>query len=163
METTECNKACCFTGHRSIPDEMVGYLTKRVIDGLNYLYSQGITTFLAGGAIGFDTIAAKAVIKYRKAHRDVRLVLVIPCRDQTKMWKLADIIIYNHIKKQADEVICLSDHYYNGCMHDRNKYLVDHSSACICYLTQLDGGTAHTVKYAKSKGLSVYNLAQGMG
>lgn len=159
-ETAIKEKACCFTGHRTIPYDMTEYLTKRVTDGLDYLYSQGINTFLAGGAIGFDTLAAKAVIHFRKAHRDVRLVLIIPCQDQTKKWKLADIITYKHIKKQADEVICLSDHYYNGCMHDRNRYLVDHSSACICYLTQPDGGTAFTVKYAKSKGLSVFNLAQ---
>lgn len=157
--TVDRNISCCFTGHRNIPDEMISYLSKRITDGIEYLYSQGITTYLAGGALGFDTLAAKAVIEYRKDHRDIRLVLVLPCKDQAKMWQQTDVKVYESIKKSADDVICLSDHYYKGCMQDRNRYLVDHSSACICFLTQSSSGTAYTVNYAKSKGVSVFNLA----
>ena len=50
--------------------------------------------------------------------------------------------------------------YYNGCMQVRNRYLVDHSSACICYLNNLRSGTAYTVKYAESQGLQIINLAE---
>ena len=139
---------------------MADYLFQRIKDGVNYLYSHGVRTYLTGGAIGFDTLAAKAVIECRNIHEDIRLILIIPCRDQTRGWKQADVEIYEHIKELADEVICLSEHYYNGCMHYRNRYLIDNSSACICYLTQTKGGTAYTVTYAREKGLSVFNLAQ---
>jgi len=158
--TIDRTKTCSFTGHRVIPDEITGYLTKRVKDGVDYLYSQGIKTFLTGGAIGFDTLAAKAVIECREAHEDIRLILVIPCRDQTRTWKQADVDAYERIMKHANEVICLSEHYYNGCMHTRNRYLVNNSNTCICYLTRENGGTAYTVRYAKSSGLTVFNLAQ---
>ena len=44
-------------------------------------------------------------------------------------------------------------------MHKRNRHLVDHSSICVCYLTEDRGGTAYTVNYAKKQGLKVINLA----
>ena len=154
------NSTCSFTGHRAIPDGMTNYLFKRVKDGVNYLYPHGIRTFLTGGAIGFDTLAAKAVIECRNIHQDIQLILVIPCRDQTRAWRQADIATYEYMKELADKVICLSEHYYNGCMHRRNRYLIDNSNACICFLTRTSGGTAYTVRYAKDRGLSIFNLAQ---
>ena len=160
MVNIDRNSTCSFTGHRAIPDGMAEYLLRRIKDGVNYLYSHGIRTFLTGGALGFDTLAAKAVIECRSVHEDIRLILVIPCRDQARGWKQTDIETYEPIKELADEMICLSEHYYNGCMHCRNRYLVGNSCACICYLTQAKGGTAYTVAYAREKGLSVFNLAQ---
>lgn len=160
MINIDRSSTCSFTGHRAIPDDMTNYLFKRVKDGVNYLYPHGIRTFLTGGAIGFDTLAAKAVIECRNVIKDIRLILVIPCRDQTRAWKQADIETYEYIKELVDEVICLSEHYYNGCMHRRNRYLIDNSNACICFLTRTSGGTAYTVRYAKDQGLSVFNLAQ---
>ncbi len=154
------SKTCSFTGHRTIPDGMSEYLIKRIMDEVNYLYALGVKTFLAGGAIGFDTLAAKAVIECRETHNDIRLIIVIPCRDQARGWKQADIDTYERIKKLANDVIYLSEHYYRGCMHSRNRYLIENSKTCICYLTQESGGTAYTVKYAKDKGLTVFNLAQ---
>lgn len=151
---------CCFTGHRDIPLEMEQYLTGRITDGINYLYSHNIRTFLTGGAIGFDALAAKAVLKCREACSDIRLIVVMPCQDQAKGWCQKDIDAHELINRLADGVICLSEHYFRGCMHQRNRILADNSSTCICYLNQAGSGTAYTVNYAKNKGLSVFNLAQ---
>lgn len=151
--------ACSFTGHRAIPNEIRNYLLGRVKDAVNYLYPRGIKTYLTGGAIGFDTLAAMAVIKCREVYKDIRLILVIPCRDQARTWTPHDVVVYENIKQLADEVVCLSEYYYNGCMHARNRYLIDNSDSCVCYLTRASGGTAYTIRYARERGLSVYNLA----
>ena len=129
MVSIERSGTCSFTGHRSIPVDVASYLSQRVKDGVNYLYSHDVKTFLAGGALGFDALAAKAVLECRRIHEDIQLILVIPCRDQSRFWKKADIETYEHIKVLANEVICLSERYYDGCMHSRNRYLIDHSSA----------------------------------
>lgn len=154
------DSTCSFTGHRTIPSGMSDYLFRRIKDGVNYLYLQGVRTFLAGGALGFDALAAEAVIECRKEHRDIRLVIVIPCRDQAARWSAEQRARYERINAAADEVICLAEHYYRGCMHDRNRYMIDNSRACICYLTEQTGGTAYTVGYARSKGLKIFNLAK---
>lgn len=158
----DINKTCSFTGHRSIPNDVSDYLIQRIVDGILYLYAHDVKTFLTGGAIGFDTLAAKAVIQCRNEHKDIRLILVIPCQGQTKAWKQSDIETYDQIKSLSDKVVCLSPRYYNGCMHERNRCLVNNSSFCICYLTHSSGGTAYTVGYAKSKGLTVFNLAHSV-
>lgn len=153
-------ETCCFTGHREIPAGLDKHLFKRVSDGIEYLYKHGTKTYLTGGALGFDTIAAQSVISMREQYPDIQLIVVVPCQDQDKYWNQQDRDTYRQIKKYADEVICLSEKYYKGCMFKRNQHLVDNSRTCICYLTKGSGGTAYTVNYAKSKGLTVYNLAR---
>ena len=109
---------------------------------------------------GFDTIAAQAVLSVKEIHPEVKLILVLPCENQTKYWKQQDIDVYNDIKLRADKVKVLAPHYYNGCMQKRNRHLVDCSSACICFLTKHEGGTAYTVDYAKQKGLYLINVVE---
>lgn len=161
MVMIDRSKTCSFTGHREIPEGLADHLTQRIMDGVNYLYSHGVNMYLSGGALGFDTLAAKAVIQCRAVHSDIQLILVLPCRDQAKFWNRADQDTYMHIKQLANEVVCLSEHYYRGCMHSRNRYLIDNSSVCMCYLTHAGGGTAYTVDYAKYNKLTVFNLAKG--
>ena len=70
-----------------------------------------------------------------------------------------DIIAeYERIMKAADKVTYTSEQYYSGCMHKRNRHLVDNSSVCVCYLTESTGGTAYTVEYAHKNNLTVINL-----
>ena len=57
-----------------------------------------------------------------------------------------------------DKTVCVSDHYFNGCMQKRNRFLADISSLCICYLTKNTGGTAYTVRYAQKEGLKIVNI-----
>ncbi len=152
-------KGCCFTGHREISADKISKLRKRLKKGVNYLYIHGITTFYTGGALGFDTLAAKAVLSCRRRHSDVKLIVAVPCRDQTKYWKWLDVWRYKRILRAADEVVYLSNHYHPGCMQKRNRYLVDNSCVCVCFLTKENGGTASTVQYARKRGLKIYNLA----
>ena len=161
LTMTEKAKSCCFTGHREIPQELTGRLMQRLKAGIDYLYTNtGVTTYYTGGALGFDTLAAQAVIDRHRELTDIRLVLVIPCADQAARWNNDAVAAYERIKASADEVICLAEHYYRGCMHQRNRYMADHSAACICYLTKDTGGTAYTVQYARKNGLKIYNLAK---
>lgn len=83
----------------------------------------------------------------------------MPCENQTQGWGQADKDEYERIKAAADKVVYTSKEYYSGCMHKRNRHLVDNSSLCICYLTKDEGGTAYTVNYARSKGMNIVNVA----
>ena len=153
------NSTCCFTGHRhlSVSNEILSArLEKQIID----LIEQGIIYYGAGGALGFDTIAALTVIKLRNQYPNIKLILVLPCKDQTKGWNDNDISVYNYILSQANKVVYTSESYYPGCMHKRNRHLVDNSSHCICYMEKDSGGTAYTVSYARDSSLTVYNLAE---
>lgn len=152
-------KTCCFTGHRIIPaheyEEIQNTLEKIVISLIN----NGVCYFGSGGALGFDTMAALTILKLKEKYPHIKLILVLPCENQTYKWQQKDIDIYENIKSKCDKYVYTSKYYYNGCMFKRNKHLVDNSKYCICYLTKKTGGTAYTVNYAKSNGLTIYNIA----
>mgnify|MGYP001034658798 CR=1 FL=1 len=150
---------CCFTGHRQLPPvkqaEIAGQL-ERVITGL---YQRGILYYGAGGALGFDCLAAQTVLRLRESCPGMKLILVLPCLTQTQSWRPEDIAEYERIKAQADKVVYTAQQYTKGCMHKRNRHLVDNSSVCVCYLNRESCGTAYTVNYAKKNGLEIINLA----
>ena len=150
---------CCFTGHRQIPVEKVEIVKTRLREALISAVNSGYRYFGAGGALGFDTLAANEVLALKDYCLDVRLILVLPCKSQARGWKSRDIEVYEAIKKSAYKVEYISENYYNGCMHKRNRHLVDNSSMCICYLTKKSGGTHYTVHYTEEHGLNIINLA----
>lgn len=153
------NKSCCFTGHRVIPKRDY----KKISDQLELvvldLITQGFTNFYVGGALGFDTLAAKTVIKAKKLFSHVKLKLILPCRDQSIFWNDHDKKVYNEILKAANSVEYVADRYTPTCMFERNRRLVDASSVCVCYLVKDRGGTVYTVDYAKKQGLRIINIA----
>lgn len=151
--------SCCFTGHRNINKSILPKLKDCLVDNILKLIEQGITDFYAGGAFGFDTLASLVIIKLKKTYPRVRLILVLPCLNQTAKWKNEkDIEIYNKILSKADDIVYISNEYTDTCMLERNRYMVDNSSYCICYLNRTFGGTAYTYNYAKDKGSSIINL-----
>ena len=153
-------QAACFTGHREIPLLQQLPLKKKLRRTIISSIEEGYRFFGAGGALGFDTLAAKTVLDLKKDYPDIKLILVLPCLNQTRGWKEKDIETYENIKSQADKVVYTSEQYFRGCMQKRNRHLVDNSTLCISYLTGETGGTAYTVNYARSKGLKILNLAE---
>lgn len=153
-------QTCCFTGHRTIPLGMERKLFCVTEEIVEKAIKDGYRYFGAGGALGFDTIAALVVLKLKKHYPDIKLILVLPCLTQTQGWKNKDVEIYEDIKKRADKVVYTSQRYVRGCMHKRNRHLVDNSSLCICYYTKEIGGTHYTVNYAYHKLLKVLNIAE---
>lgn len=152
-------ETCCFTGHRKIPPEQLDVMAQRLEETILACINDGYKYFGAGGALGFDTIAALKIIELRDRFPQIKLILVLPCRSQTRGWKKEDIDTYEMIKLNADKVVFTSDEYFNGCMQKRNRHLVDCSTRCICYLTDNKGGTAYTVNYARKKEIDVINIA----
>ena len=154
---------CSFTGHR--PKKLISYtagngerysalketLKKEIIKKIE----NGADTFLSGMALGIDTIAARAVIELKKTYPYVKLVAVIPCEGQERLWKEKDVTEYADILSQCDEKVVLSEKYTSYCMHVRNKYLVDNSDSMIAVWDGSPGGTGGTVALARKKGVPV--------
>lgn len=152
-------QTCCFTGHREIPMEQYENIIKQLKLQIITLIHQDVIYFLTGGALGFDTLAAQTILELKKDYPQIKLILILPCKNQTLGWSLSNVEKYEKIKKACDKYFYISDVYTRNCMYERNRYLVDCSNYCICYLTKPSGGTAYTVRYAKKNGLTVINLA----
>lgn len=154
------NRTCCFTGHRDIPASELPYIAERLREEIVSLINNDVIYYGAGGALGFDTLASQTVLKLKKDYPNIKLILVLPCRSQTKGWSKKDIEEYERIKRLCDKCVYTSEEYTYGCMQKRNRHLVDHSGHCICYLNKSHGGTYYTVSYADSQGLDIINIAR---
>ena len=121
---------CCFTGHRDIPPEILPALARKLETTVHDLIADGIRYFYAGGALGFDTLAAETVLRLRDQAPQIRLILALPCREQTRGWPAMSV----------------------------NRFMVDHSAVCVAYCTRATGGSAYTLQYARKARLRIILL-----
>jgi len=158
--THDAEKSCCFTGHRKIDPKDYENITRKINSLVEELISNGIVHYYAGGAIGFDLVASVAIVNRKLFHPEVSLTLALPCKNHDAKWTDLERELFSRVVKRADRVVYVSEEYSRYCMSLRNRYMVDRSSVCICYLNSDRGGTASTVKYAAGKGLKIINIAE---
>lgn len=84
-------------------------------------------------ALGFDRLAAEAIVSLKGELLHVRLIAVVPFRGQSNRWLSIEQRRYRQLLAQADKVIVLSEHYYQGCLLRRNNYMLAHSCGVIAY------------------------------
>lgn len=151
-------KICCFTGHREIEAKYLVGMCAWLDRCVERLVERGYDEFRAGGALGFDTFAALSVIKAKRNNPHIKLVLMLPCRDQDKYWNGKEKALYEYVKSHADEITYSRERYRRGVMNERNRALVDGSDACVAFLKKKRGGTSYTCGYAEKRGLTVFNI-----
>lgn len=149
------DKCCFFTGHRSAGENCRSVLECAVLDLIN----SGVEVFIAGGAVGFDMLAAETVLEIKADYPHIRLLLYLPCRNHSAKWKADDRTRLEMIMKNADEVRYISDgEYTDGCMKRRNEAMVRDAHYCIAWYKKHIGGTSQTLAIAKKCGCAVRNI-----
>lgn len=162
--------ACAFTGHRpqkypwgydeGAPDcvKLKQVLTAQIAA----LVEKGITDFLSGMAQGTDTWAALSVLALRNKNPVLKLHCILPCEGQADKWTDSARALYQSILTRADSVVYVSREYRDGCMLERNRYLVDHAGTLMAvYNGERRGGTAATVRYARKNGRDLIVIDPG--
>ena len=149
---------CAFTGHRNIKDSHKQALPGLLSRAIAYAYEQGCRRFITGGALGFDTYAAKEVLRFRMSHPDVSLILFLPCLDQDAGWSIRQKDSYEYVLQSADEVKYISESYTKTCMKRRNQALAEECDLMIAYVSRDYSGAAQTMRMALSLGKESYNL-----
>lgn len=152
-------KVCCFTGHRKIDADDMLQLPAIMDRVLDKFIDIGVNVFRAGGAIGFDMIAALKVLEKRRSGKDIKLELYLPCRSQADRWDRVNRETYDYILAMADKVIYVNENYTRGCMLERNRRMVEGCNLCIAFCQSDKGGSAYTIDYAKKQGLYIMNVA----
>lgn len=90
------NQVCCFTGHRHIPEEYYETLKQQLRQEIENLILKGVCYFGAGGALGFDTLAALTVLELKQQYPLIKLILVLPCPKQAK-YSITYFIIFHFV------------------------------------------------------------------
>ena len=151
----------CVTGHRNIPESRKPVVAQLLSEIMAMLYERGARIFKAGGAVGFDTMAAHAVIDLKAATRDpnIKLCLCLAAPDQAKNFSAYDKIIFNLVLENSDSVSYASDKSCSDSYFARNRKLVEGSDVCVAYCTEQRGGTYYTCKHALLNGVEFINIA----
>lgn len=143
---------CAVTGHRVLSSD---FSKEELRAALRALAAAGVRTFLCGMALGFDLLCAEEVLLLRE-ELPVRLVACIPCADQAARYPKSARERYERILDRCDERAVLHERYCDGCMFERNRYMVDRADLLLAYFTGRRGGTKYTVGYAEKRGIPVY-------
>ena len=152
---------CCFTGHRDIRKEDEGTIREKLRDQILRLMDSGVKTFLVGGAVGFDMMAAETLIDLREQEgKELRLVSVLPFPQWRAKWGEAEKEREDRILEKSDEILFSTREYKREAYLDRDRRMVDASAVCIAYCTRKSGGTAYTVRYALRQEVPVINMAE---
>lgn len=162
------SRAVAFSGHRVEkivpPGNTVGYaaarerIVRRTARAVLHFRYQDCNTYLCGMATGFDLWAALAVLSLKKHLPDLRLIAVVPYRGQANGFSYEFRELYSEVLAAADGRVCLHQNYTRSCFHERNRAMVDHASALVCYFDGTPGGTAYTVGLARKRDMTVLNL-----
>ena len=154
----EKERTCCFIGHRQLPAWKIEHVIWRLNDEIERLIKEGVTTFLSGGALGFDQMAAALIAAKKETGYSIRLILVLPYRDQDKAWPQKTKRLYGYLQESADEVRYISDAYTSNCIDAHNDYMIEHSTHCICALLHDQSDTGRAIRYATQKNLHMVNV-----
>ena len=154
-------QTCCFTGHRNVPVDKQKEIVARTGAKVRERISEGYQCFVVGGAVGYDTLAAELLFRLRDGeHLDIRVTLAYPFDGYMDRWSEEQKATYERLLPLYDERICVAAAASRGAYLQRDRYMVDASSACIAYCTRQTGGTTYTIRYAAKKGVPVCNIAE---
>ena len=139
--------ACALTGHRVLGK---GFSRERLEQCLRALIAEGADTFYCGMALGFDLYCCELLLRLREEF-PVRIVACVPCADQAARYSPRAKEKYEALLSACDEKIVLHEKYENGCMFERNRYMVDHADFIIAVWDGRPSGTGKTVTYARGR------------
>ena len=154
------------TGHR--PNKLGGYnlkspayqilrqtLAEEIINN-SLIYKHIICH--SGMALGADTIWALAINDARTVlgNHQIEFIADIPCPEQPRLWHQNDQQLWKILVDSADKKIIYADHYSPKAMMQRNIGMIDNCDLLIAvYNGDKSGGTAQSVKYARSKNKTI--------
>src|SRR5574344_1492235 len=84
MEQRKFSRAAtaAFTGHRFVDAAQREHVKKRLSNAVLDAYGHGIRNFISGFAIGFDMMAAEAIVSLKRSSPDITLSAAIPFKGQ---------------------------------------------------------------------------------
>ena len=142
-------KACCVTGHRTIPVDRLAYVEMELRKAIMAAVNDGYTRFISGGAVGTDLLFAAIVAEMKEQGHRLFLEAALPYSNRKKS-KDSD---FQKMLAACDAVKVISERYNRGCYFARNRYMVNESSRIIAvYDGRESGGTFYTIQYARAGG-----------
>ena len=145
-------KTCCVTGHRDIPPDRIPEVLGALEREVSIAVREGYTRFISGFAEGADLLFAEAAVLWTGSRPEYSLVAALPYRGRLECCDPA----FRRLLRRCDEVHVLSERCSRECFLARDRWMVNESGLVIgVWDGRRSGGTAYTLRYAKSLGRQV--------
>lgn len=162
----ERERTCCFTGHRpgKLPwgtderDPRCLALKQSISRELERLYLRGWRHFISGMAQGADLYFAEAALALKEKYPDLTVEGAVPCPTQADRWPEEERRRWRRVLDACDLETLVQQNYDRFCMHRRDRYMVDRSSAILAVFDGTPGGTMYTLNYAMKEHLDILLL-----
>ena len=147
-----------------MPQHARSAITARIRELLEYLISQDVIHFYAGGANGFDMWFSCVVLELRELYPQITLTIALPDKNYTAKWAAEDLLCMDQICTEADEILTVPNQGLREPALVRNDFMIKRGAHCVAYLRNnlltRRGGTSYTVRHAAEKGCQIYSLAK---
>ena len=138
---------CIFFGH----SECYG-LDKAVLRAaIEELISQGVTEFLVGNHGGYDGMVFSCLQDLSKEYPEISYSVALAYLPTHK--EEFDIYHGHSFYPEGQEIGPAK-----FAIERRNRYLIESSDICLCYINRSFGGAYKFARMAKNRGLQVINL-----
>ena len=136
------NKSCFFIGHRGASTEILPALESAIEQ---HISEYGVTEFIVGGYGRVDRLAASAVIRAKRQHPQITLVLLLP---------------YHPAERPIEKPKGFDSTYYPPDMEKvprrlaivrANRYVVDHVDYLIAYAWHSASNARELAEYAQKR------------
>ena len=137
--------ACTFFGHRD------GYGLDRgqLLEIIRERILQGDDIFYVGHQGSFDMMVYGCLRQLREIYPHIRVCIVLAYLPTQKDEEIPD--------SMYPEIEC----HPQFAIDRRNRWMVDVSDSCICFINHTWGGAYKFAKLAKKRGLTVINIGKG--
>jgi len=149
---------CYFIEQKKLPKEKLPQIKKNLIYEIERLILEGGIYFFCGISEGFNILAIHTVLKLKEKFPHIKLVLVLPYKQQELILDKKEKELYNEFKDKADDVIFLVDVFSAYCAKKGTEHILDSCGAIICYIIK-DNDFTEILSYAKSKDIKIINIA----
>ncbi len=136
--------ACAFFGHK----ECTGLDRKVLLKAIESLILQGTDAFYVGNQGGFDRMVYGCLKQLRKQYSHICAAVVLACLP-TGEHKEEDM---------SDAIYPEIEGHPRFAIERRNRWMIEMSDDCICYVTHTWGGAYKFARQAKRRGLRMMNL-----
>lgn len=136
--------ACTFFGHR----ECYGLDSQALQRAITELITKGVDTFYVGNQGQFDSSVYSCLKQLRNEHPYIRVCVVLAYLPTEK----------NEYDDMTDTMYPEIEGHPKFAIERCNRWLIDHSDYCICYINHTWGGAYKFAKLAKRCGKTVINI-----
>ena len=139
---------CTLFGH----SQCYGLDANVLMNALEQLIQKGVDTFYVGNQGDFDRMAFECLRRLHLVYSHISYTVVLaylPTKRQEY-----DAYDGNTLYPQGLETV-----HRRFAISRRNKWMIEHSDVCLCYIAHTWGGAYQAVCLAKRRGLEIVNLS----